>query len=384
VHDYNNYVDDTLAYAAKQFLTNHVVESKYSFNPPLNGSISTENGALLVEKSVYLNCLWPLRDNQTDITMSNYTGKIMALDTIYLNPRNNALTRDNSTDPDSQLGPFQALIHFTFSWNLPGNQLPYTYTMDDPAQLQAIVTSPTGGAGAGVLTWNKTNWLATSYAPSAPIIYGDPQSQTVAPSNNVTFTVAAVGSGTLFYQWFFNTSSPIANATNSALTLASVQGTNAGTYSVLVSNTVGNATSALATLGVTTPPTPFQQWQQLHFGCTNDCPGSAATDDPDGDGLNNQAEFLAGTDPNNSVSGLRIISVQPQGSDVAITWTTGGGSTNVVQATLGDGTGGYATNFGDISGPIPIPGSGDVTTNYPDVGGVTNMPARYYRIRLGP
>ena len=385
VHDYNIFVDDTLAYAAKQFLTNHVVDSRYSFNPPLNGSISTENGALLVEKSVYLNCLWPLRDNQTDVTQTQYTGKILALDTTYLNPRDNSLTpHGNSTDPGSQLGPFQAITHLPFSWNLPGNQLPYTYTMDDPDQLQAIVTSPTGGAGAGVLTWNKTNWLATSYAPSAPIIYGDPQSQTVAPNNNATFTVAAVGSDTLFYQWFFNTSSAIANATNSTLTLASVQSTNAGTYSVLVSNSTGTATSALATLGVTTPLTAFQQWQQSHFGCTNNCPGSAATDDPDGDGMNNQAEFLAGTDPNNGASGLRIISVQPQGSNVAITWTTGGGSTNVVQATLGDGTGGYATNFGDISGPIPIPGSGDVTTNYTDVGGATNMPARFYRIRLGP
>ena len=36
------------------------------------------------------------------------------------------------------------------------------------------------------------------------------------------------------------------------------------------------------------------------------------------------------------------------------------------------------------SGPIAIPGSGDTVTNYLDAGGATNVPSRYYRIRLGP
>jgi len=56
----------------------------------------------------------------------------------------------------------------------------------------------------------------------------------------------------------------------------------------------------------------------------------------------------------------------------------------VVQATAGDGNGGYATNFADISGPIVIAGVGNVATNYTDSGGATNVPARYYRVRLSP
>ena len=59
------------------------------------------------------------------------------------------------------------------------------------------------------------------------------------------------------------------------------------------------------------------------------------------------------------------------------------GST-VVQATAGDGNGGYATNFTDLSGLIIIAGSGDQATNYTDAGGATNVPARYYRVRLAP
>ncbi len=468
VHDYNIYVDDTLGLAAKRLRDQHTFSSSYSFNPFLNGSISTEGGAILVEKSVYKDCLTPLRNNQTDPSNSVYTGKIKALDTIY--QFDSTFVRGDSTDPGNPLGPKQAPI-IPFSWNLPGNQLPYSYTMDDPAQLQAIVTSPTGGAGAGVLTWNKTNWMMTSYAPTAPVISADPQSQTVALSNNVTFTVLAYGSAVLRYQWYFNSSTPLSGATNSSFSIGSVQAGDVGTYSVIVSNTAGTATSASATLGITssgtapsagftatpingvaplavtftdistgtpplslswdlgdsttntaggasfvhtyaagtytvtltasnsvgtdtlvsnnlitaTTPTPFESWQLHYFGCTG-CPQAADTADPDGDGMNNQAEFLAGTDPTSSASALRIISAVQQGTDVVITWTTAGGSTNAVQTTAGGAGGSYTTNFVDLTTwpHIIITGSGDVTTNYTDVGGATNSAARYYRVRLVP
>ncbi|MGD0652577.1 MAG: hypothetical protein ABSA97_15795, partial [Verrucomicrobiia bacterium] len=92
----------------------------------------------------------------------------------------------------------------------------------------------------------------------------------------------------------------------------------------------------------------------------------------------------AGTNPTNSLSGLRIISAVRQTTDVVITWTTAGGRTNAVQAAAGDANGGYTTNFIDICDPINISGSGDATTNYVDVGGATNVPSRYYRVRLAP
>jgi len=74
-----------------------------------------------------------------------------------------------------------------------------------------------------------------------------------------------------------------------------------------------------------------------------------------------------------------------QTTDVVITWATAGGFTNAVEATSGDTQGGYAAgSFTNISGPIVIPGSGDTTANYVDGGGATNIPSRYYRIRLVP
>jgi Ig-like domain-containing protein/immunoglobulin I-set domain protein len=393
VHDYNVFADATLLLAAKNLrnarasamsiANQNTLNNTYSIDPPMNGAISTENGALLLEKSVYLETLTPLRNNQTDPSDPAYTGKILGLDVIY--QKNGVVTRGNSTDAGSQLGPFQAPI-IPFSWNLSGNKLPYTYNTDDPAQLQAIVTSPTAGAGAGVLTWNKTNWLATSYAPTAPVIGSCPTSLIATTGQNISFSVFAGGSAPVTYQWYFNTNTPIANATNTVLTLMSIQSTNVGTYSVIVSNSAGTM-SCSATLSLNNPAIdPFTAWQSQYF-----TPGQLANPafsgpdaDPFGKGMSNTNQFLAGINPTNPASAFRIISTAQQGSDVQITWTTAGAHTNAVQATVGDGNGGYATNFADISGPVIIAGSGDATNNYTDAGAATNSPSRYYRVRLVP
>jgi pectate lyase len=265
VHDFNLYVDDTRVLAAKRLRDSiaatlstadqTTLNNTYSINPPINGAISTESGALLVEKSVYIDCLWPLRNNQTDPSNPAYTGKIQAVDSIY--QFDNTTVRGNSTDSGNPMGPFQAAV-IPFSWNLPGNQLPYSYTPDDPSQLQAIVTSPTAGAGAGVLTWAKTNWLRTSYAATAPFIVAQPQNAAVSAGNSATFSVFAGGSASLIYQWYFNTNTPIPNATNSILTLSNVQPANAGMYSVLITNSAGPvlSTNASLTLSSTTPAAP--------------------------------------------------------------------------------------------------------------------------------
>ena len=85
----------------------------------------------------------------------------------------------------------------------------------------------------------------------------------------------------------------------------------------------------------------------------------------------------------NTFSGFRITAIGIEGNNIRITWVTGGGRTNIVQVTVGSG-GTFTTNFVNLSPLIILPGSGDVITNYLDVGGATNAPARYYRVRLVP
>ena len=143
--------------------------------------------------------------------------------------------------------------------------MPYAYTPDDPAQLQAIVTSPTAGAGAGILTWDKTNWLVTSYAPTAPFIVAQPHSVSVAASQSATFTVLAGGTANLSYRWYFNTNTPVPNATNAILTLANVQSANAGVYTVVITNIAGTVTSTNAMLAVSGGGSPQPQLSGLVF-----------------------------------------------------------------------------------------------------------------------
>jgi hypothetical protein len=62
------------------------------------------------------------------------------------------------------------------------------------------------------------------------------------------------------YRWRFGGTN-IAAATNTSLSLANVQSIDAGSYSVVVSNIAGSATSAVATLTIMTPPAITSQPQ---------------------------------------------------------------------------------------------------------------------------
>ena len=125
-------------------------------------------------------------------------------------------------------------------------------------------------------------------------------------------------------------------------------------------------------------------WRAAHFGSdgasTNST--SCAQCDPDGDGQSNLAEYLTGTDPTGSASAFRITSVAPTGNSIRITWTISSGKTNALQVTGGASGGSYATN--GFSNLFIVTNTVGTVTNYVDVGGVTNFPARYYRVRLVP
>jgi pimeloyl-ACP methyl ester carboxylesterase len=90
-----------------------------------------------------------------------------------------------------------------------------------------------------------------SLTTSPPIITTQPQCQTAQAGNNVTFTVAASTYPPPSYQWQFNGQN-LAGQTTASLSLTNVQFANAGGYSVIVTNTCGSVTSAVAQLTVFT------------------------------------------------------------------------------------------------------------------------------------
>jgi hypothetical protein len=89
--------------------------------------------------------------------------------------------------------------------------------------------------------------------PQPPSITLSPQSQTVLAGKTVSFNVQATGPG-LGYQWLVNNTT-ISGASSSMLTLSNASTTLAGPYQVIVTNSLGAATSSVATLTVFLPPT---------------------------------------------------------------------------------------------------------------------------------
>ncbi len=86
-----------------------------------------------------------------------------------------------------------------------------------------------------------------------PVISTQPTGATAIAGSSVTLNVGATGTATLSYQWRKD-GAPVAAATGPSLVLNVVQNTDAGNYSVVVTNSAGNVTSATASLIVITPP----------------------------------------------------------------------------------------------------------------------------------
>lgn len=131
--------------------------------------------------------------------------------------------------------------------------------------------NPDADAGTNSLGWSISAaesgtpallTLTTTGGPTnvPPQISNQPQSISVVPGANATFSVTAYGPGTLGYQWRFQ-STPltdggrVSGAATAALIINAVATNDAGNYTVVVTNAFGGVTSAVATLSVLLPST---------------------------------------------------------------------------------------------------------------------------------
>jgi len=102
-----------------------------------------------------------------------------------------------------------------------------------------------------------------------------PANQSVAEGESETFAAYASGSPVLVYQWSLNGTN-ILGATNSFLTLTNVQLTDAGSYTVSVSNEIGAFTSAPAILSVLPSYVPVWAQTTLPTNLSWSCAASSA------------------------------------------------------------------------------------------------------------
>ncbi len=198
-----------------------------------------------------------------DVVVTDSVGSVMSsIATLTVAPSGSVPTI--TTQPASQSSTAGSTVTFsvvasgpaplTYQWYFDGAAI--SGATDSSLTLPGITSANAGSYDVvvtdadGPVTSSKATLTVTSTSSTAPSITTQPVSQTAAVGSSVTFTVAASGSDTLSYQWYKG-HTLISGATGAAYTIASVTDADAGSYDVVVTNSVGSATSDTATLTVT-------------------------------------------------------------------------------------------------------------------------------------
>ena len=148
-----------------------------------------------------------------------------------------------------------------YQWLFKGAALPNqtnvtlllgSVSLTNAGNYQVIVTNVYGRATSGV---------AVLTVLSPPFFTSQPIDKNVAAGGTALYGVTAGGTSPLSFQWQFN-AVDLANQTNALLALHNANTNNAGAYQVVVTNTYGSATSAVAMLTVSVSP----QWTLWGMG----------------------------------------------------------------------------------------------------------------------
>lgn len=143
----------------------------------------------------------------------------------------------------------------SYQWKHAGTNLPgattasYVKPNAQPADAGSYFVTITNSVGS------TNSLVVTLTVHTPPVITSQPQSTNVNLGEGATFSVVATGTPAPIYQWRFNGVN-IAGATAASFTRSNVQATDAGDYTVVVSNAVAVVASQPATLAVNLPTAP--------------------------------------------------------------------------------------------------------------------------------
>jgi hypothetical protein len=172
--------------------------------------------------------------------------------TINTQPQSQTVTAgQNATFSVVAAGAAPLSYQWRFNGNAIGGATATSYTRTNAQSATAgnytvVVTNGFGGVTSAIAT------LTVTPPGTPPAINTQPEAQTVTAGQNATFSVGASGTAPLNYQWRFN-GTPIGGATGTSYTRTNAQSADAGNYTVIVTNSYGSVTSAVATLTVNSP-----------------------------------------------------------------------------------------------------------------------------------
>jgi alpha-L-rhamnosidase len=252
--------------------------------------------------------------------------------------------------------------------NLPTSYADYTATFTASGTSQSLSFIGTSGSDATVFLDNVRVAGATSAVPTG--LAATPSSLT--SRINLVWNSSSGATGYLVKR-ASSITGPFAQlgtvSTNYFSDLAPAPGS---TYYYTVSslNAIGN--SADSAPASATTYTAIENWRFLHFGTVANLGSAADSADPDGDGLTNAQEQVAGTDPNDRTSLLAINGISKSGNDVVVSFLTVAGKTYRLECSNTLVSGSWIPVQDGISG---TGGMIQVT----DVGAASNS-KRFYRI----
>ncbi len=190
-----------------------------------------------------------------------------------------------------------------------------------------------------------------SIIPSEPIITLPPTNLTVLPGGSAVFSVSVIGNSPFFYQWRIGSnnlsnSGVISGATTGALSISNVSAANAGNYSVVISNSLGSVTSAVAVLTVvslTGPGVTFTTPHTFSGGTLGEFPYGGLVQGKDGN--------IYGTTFEGGADGDGLVFKMTPGDTVTILRSfTGGNDGAIPDAGLVQGTDGNFYGTTEVGG----------------------------------
>ncbi|HEY0945730.1 MAG TPA: MBG domain-containing protein, partial [Opitutaceae bacterium] len=124
-----------------------------------------------------------------------------------------------------------------------------TVTYAGDAAAPSAIGSYEVAATVSDLNYTGSATATLTIVNSQPVITQQPQDQSVRNGGTVALSVSASSQTAVTYQWYFE-GEPLSGATSAALTLNAIRRSQAGGYTVVVTNSAGSVTSGVATVTV--------------------------------------------------------------------------------------------------------------------------------------